>query len=132
MGSAPRPDTKRGVDLKSVVLGCAQPGESPQQFADALRRLSGEATHLYVDGAQYWYSLMPNVTRIADDRARSNFDDRDADDETRARINAQRDRGAFTAVQVARPRNQRGARNTGNSSPRDPATCPTTTTACAS
>ena len=100
MGSAPRPDTKRGVDLKSVVLGCAQPGESPQQFADALRRLSGEATHLYVDGAQYWYSLTPNVTRIADDRARSNFDDRDADDETRARINAQRDRGAFAAVQV--------------------------------
>ena len=100
MGSAPRPDGKRGVDLKSVVLGCAQPGESPQQFADALRRLSGEATHLYVDGAQYWYSLTPNVTRIADDRARSNFDDRDADDETRARINAQRDRGAFTAVQV--------------------------------
>ena len=100
MGSAPRPDGKRGVDLKSVVLGCAQPGESPQQFADALRRLSGEATHLYVDGAQYWYSLIPNVTRIADDRARSNFDDRDADDEARARITAQRDRGAFTAVQV--------------------------------
>ena len=100
MGSAPRPDGKRGVDLKSVVLGCAQPGEPPQQFADALKRLSGEATHLYVNGAQYWYSLIPNVTRIADERARSNFDDRDADDETRTRITAQRDRGAFTAVQV--------------------------------
>ena len=35
MGSAPRPDGRRGVDLKSVVLGCAQPGESPGQFADA-------------------------------------------------------------------------------------------------
>ena len=100
MGSAPRPDGRRGVDLKSVVLGCAQPGESPDQFADALRRLSGEATHLYVDGAQYWYSLIPNVTRIAADRASSNYDDRDADDEARRRIGAQRDRGAFAAVQV--------------------------------
>ena len=100
MGSAPRPDGKRGVDLKSVVLGCAQPGEPPQQFADALKHLAGEATHLYGDNAQFWYSLIPNVTRIAEDRARSNFDERDANDETRARITAQRDRGAFTAVQV--------------------------------
>ena len=100
MGSAPRPDGRRGVDLKSVVLGCAQPGESPGQFADALRRLSGEATHLYVDGAQYWYSLIPNVTRIAADRAGSNYDDRDSDDEVRRRIGNQRDRGAFAAVQV--------------------------------
>ena len=100
MGSAPRPDGRRGVDLKSVVLGCAQPGESPVQFADALRRLSSEATHLYVDGAQYWYSLIPNVTRIAADRAGSNYDDRDADDEVRHRIGDQRDRGAFAAVQV--------------------------------
>ncbi len=100
MGSAPRPDGRRGVDLKSVVLGCAQPGESPGQFADALRRLSGEATHLYVDGAQYWYSLIPNVTRIAADRAGSNYDDRDADDEVRRRIGNQRGRGAFAAVQV--------------------------------
>ena len=100
MGSAPRPDGKQGVDLKSVVLGCAQPGESPQQFADALRRLSGKATHLYFADAQYWYSLSPNVIRIAEDRARSNYDDRDADDETRSRLAAQRDRGSFSAVQV--------------------------------
>ena len=100
MGSASRPDGRRGVALKSVVLGCAQPGESPGQFADALRRLSGEATHLYVDGAQYWYSLIPNVTRIAADRAGSNYDDRDADDEVRRRIGNQRNRGDFAAVQV--------------------------------
>ena len=50
MGSAPRPDAKRGVDPKSVVLGCVQPGEPPGQFADALKRVPGAATHLYVDG----------------------------------------------------------------------------------
>ena len=100
MGSAPRPDAKRGVDLRSVVLGCTQPGESPGQFADALKRLSGEATHLYVDGNQYWYSLQPNVTRMAADRAASNYTDRDADDEVRRRLGRQRDRGNFAAVQV--------------------------------
>ena len=98
MGSAPRPDGRRGVDVKSVVLGCVQPGESPGQFADALRRLSDQATHLYVDGAQYWYSLVPNVTRVAADRAASNYSDRDADDEVRSRIADQRDRGDFVAV----------------------------------
>ncbi|MCY4135752.1 MAG: DUF499 domain-containing protein [bacterium] len=100
MGSASRPDGKRGVDLKSVVLGCVQPGEPIGQFADALRRLSGEATHLYVDGAQYWYSLQPNVTRMAADRAASNYTDNHADDEVKVRLANQRDRGDFAAVQV--------------------------------
>ena len=98
MGSAPRPEGKRGVDVKSVVLGCVQPGEPVGQFADALRRLSDRATHLYLDGSQYWYSLVPNVTRIAGDRAASNFSDLDADDEVRTRIAGQRNRGDFVAM----------------------------------
>ena len=97
--SAPRPDGARGVDLKSVVLGCAQPGEPAGQFKDALRELSGRATHLYVDGTQYWYSLQQNVTRRAADLAAS-YTDLDADDEVRERIAGQSDRGDFAAVQV--------------------------------
>jgi predicted AAA+ superfamily ATPase len=100
MGSAARPDGSRGVDLKRVVLGCVQPGEPVGQFADALKRLSGQATHLYVDGAQYWYSLQANVTRVAADRAASNYSDRDADDEVKKRITSQADRGNFAAIQV--------------------------------
>lgn len=100
MGSAPRPDGSRGVDLKSIMVASAQPGEPVAQFADALRRLAGEATHLYVDGAQYWYSLQPNMTRVAADRAASNYDDRNADDEVRDRLKRQRDRGAFQAMHV--------------------------------
>lgn len=100
MGSAARPDGSRGIDVKSVVLGCAQPGEPVAQFADALKRLSGQATHLYVDGAQYWYSLQPNVTRMAADRAASNYTDRDADDEVKQRIGNETDRGNFSAIQV--------------------------------
>ena len=88
-----------GLDIKSVVLGCVQPGESPAQFADALKRLSGQATHLYVEGAQYWYSLQPNATRSAADRAASNFTDRDADDEVAERFGRQ-SRGVFEAMQV--------------------------------
>ncbi|MCY4434174.1 MAG: hypothetical protein OXE45_10935, partial [bacterium] len=53
-----------------------------------------------VDGAQYWYSLQPNVTRMAADRAASNYTDDHADDEVKARLAGQRDRGDFAAVQV--------------------------------
>jgi hypothetical protein len=34
-----------------------------------LRRLSTAATYLYHDGARYWYSTQPTVTKLADDRA---------------------------------------------------------------
>lgn len=100
MGSAPRPDSNRGVDIKSVVLGCAQPGEPPAQFADALKRLSGDATHLYVDANQYWFDLQPNVTRLAADRAASNYSDDDADDEVRRRLIADRNREPFAGLHV--------------------------------
>ncbi len=100
MGSAAKPDGKRGVNLKQVALGCVQPGEPVGQFGDALKRLSGQATHLYVDGEQYWYSLQRNANREAADRAASNFSDRDADDEVKKRIAKQRDRGNFASIQV--------------------------------
>ena len=45
------------------------PGETPAVFGDALRRLSTAATYLYHDGARYWYSTQPTVTKLADDRA---------------------------------------------------------------
>ncbi len=109
MGSAPGGEgieggVQRGIDLKRVVLGCVQPGEPPNQFVDALRRLSGSdaATYLYVDGASYWYSRQINVARLARDRAEG-YLDRDADEEVRKRIERQSGRGrrgSFSAVQV--------------------------------
>ena len=100
MGSAPKDEARRGIDVKRVVLGSAQPGEPPGVFVDGLRRLSGEATYLYVDNAQYWYSLQPNVTRIAQDRAASNYNDDDADQEIRERLLSDRAKGPFGAVHV--------------------------------
>ena len=38
-------------------------------FGDAMRRLAGAATYLYQDGPRYWYSTVPTVTKLADDRA---------------------------------------------------------------
>ncbi len=87
LGSAPTQQAaNRGIDDRSIKLGCVQPGESPATFGDALRRLGDQATYLYVDGARYWYSLQPSVTRLAQDRAASNFTDDDVDEEIRRRL----------------------------------------------
>jgi predicted AAA+ superfamily ATPase len=70
LGSAPTFRTpNKGLEDKQVRLGCAQPGESVATFGDALRRLTDQATHLYVDGRRYWFSPQPSVTRLAQDRA---------------------------------------------------------------
>jgi predicted AAA+ superfamily ATPase len=98
LASAPREEARRGIDVKLITLGVAQPGEAPGTFADALRRLSGEATYLYVDGAQYWYSLRANITRLAADRANSNVTDEDADDDIKRRLQARSGAGPFAAV----------------------------------
>jgi predicted AAA+ superfamily ATPase len=98
LASAPRDEGRRGIDIKQITLGTAQPGEAPGTFDDALRRLSNDATYLYVDGSQYWYSLRPNITRMATDRANSNITDDNADDEIKRRLQALRDVKPFAAV----------------------------------
>jgi len=70
LGSAPTSDAaQRGLEDRRVRLGCVMPGESPQVFGDAVRRLAASATYLYQDGARYWYSTQPTVTKLAEDRA---------------------------------------------------------------
>lgn len=98
LASAPREEGRRGIDIKTVTLGTVQPGEAPGTFADALRHLSNNATFMYVDGSQYWYSLKANITRLATDRANSNVTEHMADDEVKRRLQASRDRGPFAAV----------------------------------
>jgi hypothetical protein len=87
LGSAPiQQAANRGIDDRTIKLGCVQPGEAPATFGDALRRLTDQATYLYVDGQRYWYSLQPSVTRLAQDRAASHFTDDDVDEEIRHRL----------------------------------------------
>ncbi len=100
LGSAPKDESHRGVDLRSILLGCVQPGEPPGIFTDALRRLSDRATYLYVDHAQYWYSLWSNITRTALDRAQSNFTDDDADLEIRRNLQMETPVAPLGAIHV--------------------------------
>ncbi len=101
LGSAPMATAaNRGLEDRRVKLGCAMPGESTSIFADALRRLSAEATYLYVDGTRYWYSTQPTVTKLAEDRAEEYKRDGDAIVEEinrRLRANLQRS-GDFSRI----------------------------------
>jgi predicted AAA+ superfamily ATPase len=79
LGSAPTATAaNRGIEDRRIRLGCVMPGESPAVFGDALRRLASAATYLYPDGARYWYSTQPTVTKLAEDRAEEFTRDPDA------------------------------------------------------
>jgi predicted AAA+ superfamily ATPase len=98
MGSAPESTaSNRGIDEKSVKLGCVQPGENPAIFGDALRRLTDQATHLYVDGSRYWFSTQPSMTRLARDRAEA-LDISTVWDELKKRLHGYGSRGDFAGV----------------------------------
>lgn len=102
LGSAPTAKAANpGIDERSIRLGCAQPGENVAAFGDALRRLTDNATHLYVDRSRYWYNTQPSVARLAQDRAAQ----LDCEDhlwpELKRRLRADRQRGDFAAVHAA-------------------------------
>lgn len=101
LGSAPTTAaSQRGLEDRRVKLGCAMPGEAPEVFGDALRRLAGAATYLYQDGSRYWYGTQPTVTKLADDRAEQlkREPDRIAEElDTRIRRNT-KDDGGFSRV----------------------------------
>lgn len=79
LGSAPTAKVaNKGLEDRRIKLGCVMPGESPAVFGDALRRLGSAATFLYQDGARYWYSTQPTVTKLAEDRAEQLKADPDA------------------------------------------------------
>jgi predicted AAA+ superfamily ATPase len=101
LGSAPTPTAaNRGIEDRRIKLGCVLPGESPAVFGDALRRLSSSATYLYEDGARYWYSTQPTVTKLAEDRAEQLLRNPDAvEEELYKRIRADiRRQGDFQRV----------------------------------
>lgn len=105
LGSAPtQRAANRGIDDRAIKLGCVQPGEYPATFGDALRRLTDQATYLYLDGQRYWYSLQPSVTRLARDRAGSQFTGDEVDEEIRHRLTSATrtgQRGDFAHVHPA-------------------------------
>jgi predicted AAA+ superfamily ATPase len=101
LGSAPTAAVAhRGLEDRRVKLGCVMPGEAPQIFGDALRRLASAATYLYQDGPRAWYATQPTVTKLAEDRAEQLKRDQDkvaAELETRLRADLKRT-GDFSRI----------------------------------
>jgi hypothetical protein len=101
LGSAPTlQSANRGIDDRRIKLGCALPGESPSVFGDALRRLSDQATHLYVDAGRYWLDTQPSVAQLARDRAAQRSED-EVSIELVKQLRAHTRRGDFAAVHTA-------------------------------
>lgn len=102
MGSAPTLKAdNRGLEDRRIKLGCVQPGETVAIFGDALRRLTDQATHLYVNGQRYWFSTQPSVTRLAQERAHGLDGAQVAEEVTRRLREELRNRGDFPRVHVA-------------------------------
>lgn len=104
LGSAPTLQAaNRGIEDRRIKLGCVQPGETVATFGDALRRLTDQATYLYVDSNnRYWISTQPNVTRTAQDRATQIQEDKDRIwEEIIKRLKSDKQRGEFAGVHVA-------------------------------
>lgn len=105
MGSAPTLQAaNRGVEDRRIKLACVQPGESVATFGDALRRLTDQATYLYIDGNRYWVSTQPNVNRTAQERASQLLETNEQYKvwaEIIKRLKADKSRGEFSGVHIA-------------------------------
>jgi hypothetical protein len=99
LGSAPTQESaKKGLEDRQIKLGCVQPGETSGTFGDALRKLSDQATYLYVDGSRYWYATQPSVNRLAEERA-ERYHPEDVTEEIRIRLAEEaKHRGDFARV----------------------------------
>jgi hypothetical protein len=60
-----------GVTRQSLRLACAEPGDQPAIFNEALQELTDRAAFLYEDAGRYWFSTQPTLNRLADERARA-------------------------------------------------------------
>jgi len=101
LGSAPTLSAEnRGLEDRNIKLGCVQPGEAVATFGDALRRLTDQATHLYVNGQRYWFATQPSVNRLAQERAEK-LEDYLVSQEIERRLRDEtRERGDFPRIHV--------------------------------
>jgi len=78
LGSAPSTSSQgvRGVELERVILGVAQPGQQPNLFKDALRRLGDRLHYLNAANNRFWLDTRPNLRREMEERKRR-FQDRE-------------------------------------------------------
>jgi hypothetical protein len=60
-----------GLTRQGLRLACAEPGDQPAIFGEALTELSERATYLYEEAGRYWFSTQPTLNRLAEDRAKA-------------------------------------------------------------
>jgi hypothetical protein len=80
MATSPHGSTNRGIEIARLRLACANPGEQPSQFSEAIRRLGENAAYLYSSGENYWFSPIASLNQEAEDRAKG-FSASDVDTE---------------------------------------------------
>lgn len=62
-------ESVRGIGVERVRLGCAQPGQPPGRYDDALKRLSDQLHYLYTGKERFWFDQRTNLRREMEDRA---------------------------------------------------------------
>jgi predicted AAA+ superfamily ATPase len=102
MGTAPLSSTSgSGMEDKQIYLGIVQPGEKPNLFGDALRRLQNRSTYMHSELGRHWYSTAPSLNRIASEKAEQLEEalvDAAIDDRLKKYITSVGDRSGFDAV----------------------------------
>jgi uncharacterized protein len=70
LGSAPGDigQSARGIKTEGILLGVAQPGQTPGIFEDVTRRLRDAGTYLYSDQDRCWFDTKPNLRREMESR----------------------------------------------------------------
>jgi hypothetical protein len=91
-----------GIDLRSIRLGTAFPGDQLGTFDDATRRLTDDATHVNSDGNRYWFAITPNLNRRVQEIAAGYERHVLLDEISKLLLNAARDRGAFARVHTVK------------------------------
>lgn len=67
--TAPLAHTSHGGMTGSALrLACTQPGEQISMFSEALQEMATRAAHLYRSGDSYWFSPIPTLNKLAEER----------------------------------------------------------------
>ena len=72
LGSAPatKADQSRGIEQERIMLGAAQPEQTPGLYFDALQRLAERLHYLNVANRRFWLDTRPNLRREMEERKR--------------------------------------------------------------
>ena len=102
LGSAPSTSNQgvRGLELERVILGVAQPGQQPNLFKDALRRLGDRLHYLNHANNRFWLDTRPNLRREMEERKRRFQDKEDVFPTVRDRVQRGFASGVFGGIHI--------------------------------